>query len=379
MFANTLPKILVVEDQPSVRAFVVESLEPLAARVSQTADAVGALETIESGDFGIVVSDLHLPGATGLDLLAMAHQSQWDVTFILMTGRAEVEQVIAALRLQAADFLMKPFTLQALTEAVTRSYRRLLLQREACAYRGSLEASIQRRTRDLEAALRFVEVNFQATLEALVAALDAREHETYAHSSRVRAYTTHLARLLGYPPALLPQLEHAALLHDIGKIAVSDAILLKPAKLTEEEWVEMRKHSGAGEQILNRVSFLRSAAIIVRHHHERFDGTGYPDGLAGEQIPLGARIFAFADTLDAMTSDRHYRKAPGFAAVLSEVRRCIGTQFDPRIAEIFCQVPKERWKDLRARVEQRDCPPPAPDPASRTAVPLVAEPRQAGG
>ena len=182
----------------------------------------------------------------------------------------------------------------------------------------------------------------------------------FSTSSRVRAYTAHLARLLGCPPALPPQLEHAALLHDIGKIAVSDAILLKPAKLTEEEWVEMRKHSGAGEQILNRVSFLRSAAIIVRHHHERFDGTGYPDGLAREQIPLmGARIFAFADTLDAMTSDRHYRKAPGFAAVLSEVRRCIGTQFDPRIAEIFCQVSKERWKDLRARVGQRDCPPPA--------------------
>ena len=380
MFANPLPKILVVEDQPSVRAFVVESLEPLASRVAQTADAVGALETIESGDFDIVVSDLYLPGATGLDLLAMAHQSQWDVTFILMTGRAEVEQVITALRLQAADFLLKPFTLQDLTEAVTRSHRRLILQREARAYRGSLEASIQRRTRDLEAALRFVEANFQATLEALVAALDAREHETYAHSSRVRAYTTHLARLLGYPPALLPQLEHAALLHDIGKIAVSDAILLKPGKLTEEEWVEMRKHPAAGEQILTRVSFLRSAAFIVRHHHELFfDGSGYPDGLAREQIPLGARIFAFADTLDAITSDRRYRKAPGFDAVQSEVRRCIGTQFDPRVVEIFCRIPKETWQELRARVEQRECPPPDPDPARRTAVPLVAEPRQAGG
>ena len=141
----------------------------------------------------------------------------------------------------------------------------------------------------------------------------------------------------------------------------------------------MRKHPGAGEQILNRVSFLRSAAFIVRHHHERFDGTGYPDGLAKEQIPLGARIFAFADTLDAMTSDRPYRKAPGFAAALNEVRRCIGTQFDPRVADIFCRVAEETWKDLRARVEQRDCPPPDPDPARRPAVPLVTEPRQARG
>ena len=376
---TTLP-VLVVEDQPSVRSFVVESLEPLASRVAQTADAVGALETIESGDFDVVVSDLYLPGATGLDLLAMAHQSQWDVTLHpddrTSGGRAGDHSSAFA----SCGFLAETINLTGPDRgghpqppAIDPSARspRLLRLRLRPAY--SVAPAIWR------AALRFVEANFQATLEALVAALDAREHETYAHSSRVRAYTTHLARLLGYPPALLPQLEHAALLHDIGKIAVSDAILLKPGKLTEEEWVEMRKHPAAGEQILTRVSFLRSAAFIVRHHHERFDGSGYPDGLAREQIPLGARIFAFADTLDAMTSDRRYRKAPGFDAVQNEVCRCIGTQFDPRVAEIFCRVPQETWKALRARVEQRDCPPPDPDPARRTAVPLVAEPRQAGG
>ncbi|MFQ5926216.1 MAG: HD domain-containing phosphohydrolase [Terriglobia bacterium] len=193
----------------------------------------------------------------------------------------------------------------------------------------------------------------QGTLEALVAALDAREHETYAHSFRVCTYTTHLACLIDYSPALLPQLEHAALLHDIGKVAVPDAILLKPAKLTAEEWVEMRKHPMAGYQILTCIPFLQPAAVIVRHHQERFDGTGYPDGLAGEEIPLGARLFAFADTLDAITSDRFYRKAAEFATVQKEIRRCTGTQFDPRIAEIFCQVPEETWNELRARAERR--------------------------
>jgi putative nucleotidyltransferase with HDIG domain len=181
----------------------------------------------------------------------------------------------------------------------------------------------------------------------LVAALDAREHETFEHSLRVRAYTRYLARQAGYPPALMPSLEQAALLHDIGKIAVSDAILLKPSKLTTEEWVDMRKHPTAGDEILRRVPFLRPASAIVRHHHERFDGTGYPDGLKGAQIPLGARLFAVADTLDAMTSDRLYRRAPGWDAARNEIRLQSGKQFDPQIAELFLKVSPTVWMQVR--------------------------------
>ncbi len=164
----------------------------------------------------------------------------------------------------------------------------------------------------------------------------------------MRAYTRHLARRAGFPPALLPSLEQAALLHDIGKVAVGDAILLKPAKLTPEEWVEMRKHSIAGDEILKRVPFLRPASAIVRHHHERFDGTGYPDGLKGPEIPLGARIFAVVDTLDAMTSDRAYRKAPGFEAARAEIERCSGKQFDPHIVELFLKIPPATWVQARS-------------------------------
>ena len=251
------------------------------------------------------------------DRLATARKALWDVGFILISGAASLDNVIAALRLQASDFLIKPFTVNQLRESVVRSYGQLLAQREARAYHGMLESSLQRRTRDLEEALRTVESNYGTTLEALVAALDAREHEIYNHSFRVRAYTTHLARAVGYPPAFFSQLEHGALLHDIGKIAVSDSILLKPAKLTPE----------------------------------RYDGGGYPDGLAGEQIPLGARIFAFADTLDAMTSDRPYRKAPGFEAARQEIERCKGSQFDPNIADVFLRVPTEQWQHLRHMVE----------------------------
>ena len=352
MLPRLSPKVLVVDDDPAVRCFVREALHSASARVAEAEDAQRALEAIESGDYDVILCDIWMPGATGMDLLTMAQRSRWDVGFILITGDIQVESIIAALRLQVSDFLMKPIRVQDLRESVTRTFERLLARREARAYKGSLESSIQRRTRELKVALEELESNYQMTLEALVAALDTREHETFSHSFRVRAYTRQLARMVGYPPALLVPLEQGALLHDIGKIAVSDAILLKPSRLTAEEWVEMRKHSMAGEQILRRVPFLSPASLIVRHHHERFDGKGYPDGLKGEQIPLGARLFTVADTLDAMTSDRFYRKALTFGDVREELRRCRGEQFDPRVIDLFLQVPETRWTDIRMEAEK---------------------------
>ena len=347
MIDRLLPKVLVVDDDSAVRMFFRAALKPVTTKIAEAADAGCALESIESGDFDIIVCDVWMPGASGLDLLAMSQQTRWDVGFILVTGEIQVETVITALRMQAFDFLLKPLAVEEVTESVRRAFERLGAMRQARAYRGSLETSIQRRTREIEVALSELESNYQMTLEVLVAALDAREHETFSHSLRVRAYTRFLARRAGYPPALLPSLEQGALLHDIGKIAVADAILLKPGKLTEEEWVEMRKHPNAGDEILKRVPFLRPAGAIVRHHHERFDGTGYPDSLKGAEIPLGARLFSVADTLDAMTSDRTYRKGPGFEAAKAEFLRCSGKQFDPHIIELFLKIPPAAWVTVR--------------------------------
>jgi response regulator RpfG family c-di-GMP phosphodiesterase len=347
MIYRLLPKILVVDDEPAVRMFFREALRPITAQVAEAADAACALESIESGDFDIIVCDVCMPGASGLDLLSMAQQSRWDVGFILVTGEIQVETVIMALRMEASDFLLKPLVVEEVTRSVARAFERLVAARQSRAYQGSLETSIQRRTHELEVALSELESNYQMTLEALVAALDAREHETFSHSLRVRSYTRYLARRAGYPPALLPSLEQAALLHDIGKVAVADAILLKPAKLTAEEWTEMRKHPLAGDEILKRVPFLRPASAIVRHHHERFDGTGYPDGLKGPEIPLGARLFTVADTLDAMTTDRAYRKSPGWEAARAEIERFSGRQFDPHIVDLFLKIPSATWTQVR--------------------------------
>ncbi len=352
MFDPFLPKVLVVDDDPSVCEFLKLAIAPKAARVDVAENATTALEAVESGDFDIILCDIRMPGCSGMELLSLARQSQWDVGFILATGQVHSEQIIEALHLGASDFLLKPFTVGALEQSIARTFRLLQMERESRAYRASLEVSIERRTGALMRALRELEGNYQTTLEALVLALDAREHETCAHSLRVRVYTFHLARLVSYPPELLPPLGHAALLHDIGKIAVADSILLNPGKLTEEEWRQMRGHVLAGDQILNRIPFLRPSASVVRHHHERYDGKGYPNGVAGEEIPLGARLFTLADTLDAMTSDRTYRKAVGLSEVYAEVGRERGRQFDPQIADLFLKTPPGAWQQLRDSLRQ---------------------------
>jgi len=353
MFEPFLPKVLVVDDDPSFCEFLKLAIAPMASGVSVAETAETALEAIESGNFDIILCDIWMPGCSGMELLTLARQSKWDAGFILATGQVHVDQIIEALHLGASDFLLKPYTIETLEQSISRAFRLLQMERESRAYRTSLEASIERRTRDLMQALRELEENYQTTLEALALALDAREHETYAHSLRVRAYTLHLARLVSYPPALMPPLGHAALLHDIGKIAVADSILLKPGKLTEKEWLQMRRHVLAGEEMLNRIPFLRPAAPVVRHHHERYDGKGYPNGLVGEQIPLGARLFSLADTLDAMTSDRVYRKATGLPEVYAEVSRERGTQFDPQIADLFLKTPQGVWQQLRDSLDQQ--------------------------
>jgi len=353
VFSNLKPRILLVDDEPALLETFADAMRPRAAAITTAPCAEDALKLIAANDYDLVISDMNMPGTGGMELLKIAYRSHWNMALILISGQPIVEQVIEALRMGAADFLMKPITVTALQEAVDRNFYRLLTKREAISRRETLQESLERRTLDLERALHYLEDNFQATLGSLVAALDAREHETYAHSFRVQAYTLQLARLLGYPPALLPQLAEAALLHDIGKIGISDAILLKPAKLDESEFTQMKQHTILGAQVLKGISFLEPSAAIVRHHHERFDGRGYPNGLAGNSIPLGARIFSVADTLDAMTSNRTYRPAMSFAHASCEIQRCTGGQFDPRVTAAFLAVSEQRWVNIRETVESQ--------------------------
>jgi putative nucleotidyltransferase with HDIG domain len=197
-----------------------------------------------------------------------------------------------------------------------------------------------------------LERSYDITLEALGDALDLKDAETEGHSKRVTAYTIALARAMGVEASTIRVLARGAFLHDVGKMAIPDAILLKPGKLTAQEQAIMREHCGRGYQMLRKIPFLQEAAEIVYSHQEHYDGTGYPRGLKGEQSPLGARIFAVADTLDAITSDRPYRKANSFAAARREIKRCSGTQFDPQVIEIYMSLPDQIWEDLRIEISQ---------------------------
>lgn len=194
----------------------------------------------------------------------------------------------------------------------------------------------------LEDALALRERTYDATLTALTSALDFRDNETGGHSDRVVAYMELLLEQMNIRGAELATLRRGALLHDVGKIGVPDSVLRKPTALSEAEWAVMKRHPEFGARIIAGIPFLEEVARIVRHHHERWDGMGYPDGLKGDRIPLGARIFAVGDSFDAMTSDRPYRRALLIDAAREEIRRCGGAQFDPVAVTAFLSIPVER-------------------------------------
>lgn len=336
-------KILIVDDEENVRSVLLRHLEATGAECVTCSTALEALRAMHKQRFSLVISDVMMPGMSGMELLRLAQKDDPETAFIMVTGLMDIKTAVDSLRTGACDFITKPFELTAIRRAVDRAleHRRLLIENRS--YRQTLEKKVRDRTFELNEALSDVEESYKVTLEALVTALDAREHETRAHSQRVREYTLTLARELGLEHDELIHVGRGALLHDVGKIGVRDSILLKPGKLSEEEWIEMRKHPQIGYNILQSIEFLSPAAELVLSHQERWDGKGYPYGLAGTAIPLGARIFAVVDTMDAMTSDRPYRKALPFEAAREEIRACSGTQFDPVVAEAFLKVPTERW------------------------------------
>jgi putative nucleotidyltransferase with HDIG domain len=208
----------------------------------------------------------------------------------------------------------------------------------------------------LRQAISTLERSYDITLEALGNALDLKDAETEGHSKRVTAFTIAIARAMGLSSDQIRVIARGAFLHDIGKMAIPDAILRKPGALNQEEIEIMREHCYRGYQILRRIPFLTEAAEIVYAHQEKFDGTGYPRGLKGEEIPLGARIFSIADTLDAMTSNRPYRAAQPLSAAREEIERWSGRQFDPDVVRVFLGMPENIWSDLRKNIEAQIYP-----------------------
>ena len=353
---ETGSRILIVDDDTSVRDVISVLLTEEGYAISSAPSAEHAIDLANDAEIHLVISDLKMPGRDGLWLLDQLRRDHPDTAVIMLTGFGDTEAAVECLRRGAADYLLKPPKLTDLVRAIERALSRRRIDLARRRYQKRLERKVRDKTAELVGALHQIETSYQTTLLALVAALDAREHETSDHSQRVVRYTVAMARILGFAGEELGTIGRGALLHDIGKIGVPDSILLKPGPLTREEWVEMHRHPDIGFQILKGIPFLATPGEIVLSHQERFDGGGYPRGLKGQEIPIGARIFAIADTFDAITSDRPYRKGQSYDAAREEIRRCSQSQFDPACVEAFLSLDNQKLAEIRATVAQLNVP-----------------------
>jgi cyclic di-GMP phosphodiesterase len=345
-------RILVVDDEEAIREIVTSMLSASHYQCRQASSGLEALALLESGEeFELMLSDLMMAGLDGIGLLERTKEKFPDMPVVMVTAVHDISVALAALRNGAYDYLLKPFEREQLLATVRRALENRRLKLENRAYQTDLEALVTARTEQLRNTMNNLERSYDITLEALGDALDLKDAETEGHSKRVTAFTIAIARAIGLTKDEIAVIARGAFLHDIGKMAIPDAILRKPGALDPEEVSIMREHCYRGYQMLRKIPFLEEAAAIVYAHQERFDGTGYPRGLKGEQIPLGARIFAVADTLDAITSDRPYRPAQDVRAAMAEIERWSGRQFDPDVVSKFLAMPENIWEDLRREIE----------------------------
>lgn len=320
-------RVLLAEGDAACRKSFADSLRTEGYEVVAAKTGAEALEILRRAAFDMLIADSDLPDLRGLDLLRAALALRPEMPFVLLAWQATVEMAQAALTLGAGDFVTRPFPNGDLPIIAERNLTRQAIERRRAARSNNLLS---------------LENAEEAALDTLLTALNGRGTEPPGHSERVIAYTMEIADRMGLSPAERHPIERGALLHDIGKIGIPDHILLKTGPLTPTEWTEVKKHPVIGWQMCAPIPLLREASLLTRHHHEKWDGSGYPDGLSGAAIPLGARIFALADALDAMTSERPYRSVISLAEARAEILRCVGGRFDPDIAAIFLAIPVSR-------------------------------------
>ena len=343
-------RILVVDDENHVRSMIGATLERHGYDVQLASSGREALEVLAQNAFDLVLTDIVMQDGNGIMLLDRIRGKQPNIPVVMVTAIHDISVAIDSMRRGAYDYLLKPFEREHLIATVVRALEHRQALEKSHSYQQNLEQVVRARTEMLRQAMEDLEHSYDITLEALGDALDLKDSETEGHSKRVTAYTIALARAMGIPPAEIKIIARGAFLHDIGKMAIPDEILRKPAALTPGEQDIMREHCTRGFNILRKIPFLAEAAEIVFSHQEHFDGSGYPNRLKAGEIPVGARIFAVADTLDAITSDRPYRKASSFDVAREEILRCSGTQFDPSVVEVFLKIPNELWHELRAEI-----------------------------
>jgi cyclic di-GMP phosphodiesterase len=345
-------RVLVVDDEPAACRLLSLILGPPAFHCTTASSGEEALVALQRQQFDAVISDLHMPGIGGMELLAEVRRCYPHLPFLVTTGVDDVDVGVQAMRSGADDYLVKPLIEIAVMASLESAIHKRQLEKQVEHYRHHLEEMVAERTLQLQGALGQIERSYEDTLQALGAAIDLRDDETAGHSRRVCRYSLEIARAMGWPDEQLKSLARGAYLHDIGKLGIPDGILLKPGPLTEGERKYMQQHVQIGFDVIKDIPFLADAAEIILMHHERYDGGGYPRGLKGEEILPGARIFAVADTLDAITSDRPYRRATSFESALDTIRRLSGSQFDPQVVNAFLSIRGDIWPAISRNLRQ---------------------------
>ncbi|HSB05464.1 MAG TPA: HD domain-containing phosphohydrolase [Thermodesulfobacteriota bacterium] len=328
-------RILIVDDEEMITSLLARSLDREGYSCETTNNAREALDSFYKNDYSLIILDLIMPKMDGLELLKTMKGVTPGTPVIMITGYPELETALEAMRLGAYDFIIKPVNLDLVAFIVRKALEKKRLEEEVETYRRNLEKLVEESTAKLQKALQVLNKSHLDSGKVLARVIEVRDPFNRGHSDRVRRMSLQIAILLGFTGERLKNLECGAFVYDIGKIGIRDELLQKPDALTPEEFQSIQEHPVIGVKMVEGIDLFEDKIPVIRHHHEHFDGSGYPDGLVGEAIPLEARIIAVLDAFDAMTSTRPYRKAASFKEALLEMEKGKGKQFDPHILEVF--------------------------------------------
>jgi putative nucleotidyltransferase with HDIG domain len=358
--------VLFLDDEPNILKAIQRLLRNEPMRVLTATDPNEALDILRETPTQVVVTDQRMPSMSGVDFLSAVRDQHADMVRIMLTGYTEMNIAVEAINKgEIYRLITKPWNDDELRATLRQAFDHHDLKTEIKRLNTvareqnfklqdmnrNLEGKVRQRTKQLALKNQELSTAYIQTIRALAEAIDAKDHYTRGHSERVAVYASRMARRMNLRKELVERVYFSGLLHDVGKIGIPDAIITKPSRLSKEEYLEMQKHPEIGAKILEPVQFLKHIIPCVRHHHEWFDGSssGYPMRLAGDQIPQPSRIIVVADTVEAMTSDRPYRKALPLEVVVRELHKYSGTQFDPKCVEAFLSLLEDEGDAFIAR------------------------------
>jgi cyclic di-GMP phosphodiesterase len=324
-------KILAVDDEESIRIVLKTILEGEGYLCDTAASAGEAITRLSDNQYDVILTDIMMPGMSGIELLELVRKREGEIAVIMLTALNDIDVSIRALKAGAYDYISKPFRLNDVTISIEMALQKRALILENQDYQRNLEKKVLEQSRKIQS-------SFIKIIEALARTLEAKDPKTRDHSRRVTEYSVRTAEEMELAPAETENIRVAAALHDIGKIGISDAILDKDRSLQEEEVEHVHRHPLIATEILGPIDELKEIIQLIKYHHEKFDGTGYPEGLVGRAIPLGSRIIAIADTFDAITSTRPYREAKTELFAVEEIKKHAGSQFDPDVLSAFLRA-----------------------------------------